>query len=48
MSNFIVCDYYAVREWELDKARILAAVAGGGGSDMAELSLARDLSTVTR
>ena len=36
------------REWELDKARILAAVAGGGGQDMSELSLARDMSTVTR
>ena len=35
------------REWERDKARILAAVAGGGGAgaDMTELSLARDLST---
>lgn len=36
------------REWELDKSRILAAVAGGGGADMAELSLARDISTVSR
>jgi len=36
------------REWEVDKARILAAVAGGGGQDMSELSLARDMSVVTR
>ena len=36
------------REWELDKARILSAVAGGGGADMAELSLAREVSTVSR
>eukprot|EP00090_Calanus_glacialis_P035065 TRINITY_DN59943_c0_g1_i1.p1 TRINITY_DN59943_c0_g1~~TRINITY_DN59943_c0_g1_i1.p1 ORF type:complete len:802 (-),score=330.13 TRINITY_DN59943_c0_g1_i1:97-2502(-) len=36
------------REWEMDKARILAAVAGGGGQDMSELSLARDMSTITR
>jgi len=36
-----------MREWERDKARILAAVAGGGGAgaDMSELSLARDVST---
>ena len=37
-----------VREWERDKARILSAVAAGGGgagADMTELSLARDLST---
>ena len=36
------------REWERDKARILSAVAAGGGgagADMTELSLARDLST---
>ena len=41
-----------VREWERSKAKILSAVAGGGGAaaDMSELSLARDLSTsfVTR
>ena len=36
------------REWELDKARILSAVAGGGGADMAELSLAREVSQVSR
>ena len=36
------------REWEMDKSRILSAVAGGGGADMAELSLAREVSTVSR
>ena len=40
------------REWERNKAKILSAVAGGGGagSDMSELSLARDMSSsfVTR
>jgi len=36
------------REWEMDKARILAAVAGGGGQDMSDLSLSRDMSTITR
>jgi len=36
------------REWEADKARILAAVAGGGGADMAELSLAREVTNVSR
>ena len=36
------------REWEQDKARILAAVAGGGGQEMSELSLARDLTSVSR
>lgn len=36
------------REWEADKARILAAVAGGGGQDMSDLSLARDMTSVTR
>ena len=41
-----------VREWERNKAKVLSAVAGGGGAgaDMSELSLARDLSSsfVTR
>ena len=40
------------REWERNKAKILSAVAGvgGAGSDMSELSLARDMSSsfVTR
>lgn len=36
------------KEWETDKARILSAVSGGAGADMAELSLAREVSTVTR
>ena len=36
------------KEWELDKQRILSAVSGGGGADMAELSLAREVSTVSR
>ena len=44
----LVSDWLMCREWERDKARILSAVAAGGGgagADMTELSLARDLST---
>jgi len=36
------------REWETEKKRILAALSGGGGAEMAELSLAREVGTVSR